>query len=312
MLVNIAYDKDYLRNQDSVKKLEEVHNSLVKFQNNVSKPTGKRIFTPLFVELSRRIHPKKVSFVKDYKRTDKLFLFVTFCCFYLLLRKMKFDFKTALFANALLAFYLLYGFNKVFPVWRFSDQTNLMLLVSGIYFIVSDYKIAFLVNLAFMTLNKETSIILVLILGIKLLLDNEQNIKAAKFSNLRNDTVYFILSLMIYAVIQIILGKFVSTSVQPWGGKGFGWALSYYSAMNFTADGFRFSFSWFNILLILAILNFFKKTNLVKSSLFSVFLYVLSVYSVGGLWGEGEGLLLPIAPILVLAAIEELKILNIL
>lgn len=312
MMVIVAYDRDYLRDPERVNKMIEIHDNFKNIINDYEKPQGKRILTPVIINFLSHLYGKEVSFVKTFKKTDRFFLFMVFIGFHLLLLKLGYDLKSVLIATVALAYYLMYGFVKLLPIFRFSDISNLMFFIWGLYFLIANYKFAFLVNLFFMTFNRETSILLVLILIILTLLNNESKIRSLNFRGIKQDFSYVIISIFIYSAVQTFLDKIICKSNLNWGGFGFFGAMLFYSKMNFTSTGFRYFFNWFNFLIILSAWGFFKKSNFIKASIFVIFLYILSVYLIGGVFGEGEGLLLPVAPVLILGAMEELKKLKIL
>lgn len=307
MLVIVAYDRDYLRNPDKVAQLEDGHKNYLNIVNEIEKPGGKRIFMSLSVEFLKRFYGKNTSFVKSYKKTDRIYLFLAFIGFHLLLSALGFDLKSCLIGNIALMFYLLFGFFKVYPIWRWSDIPNLMFLIMGLYFLVAKLKWAFVINLILMSFNRETSIILVLVLLITFFLDNEEKLKKFNFKDTKPGIMFILTVVLIYIGIQILLEKIICRSTLPWGGNGIIWTINYFAKSQFTITGYKYFFNWFNILIILSIINFHKKRNIIKASIFVMFLYVLSVYLLGGVFSEGSGLFMPVAPILLLGTMEELK-----
>jgi hypothetical protein len=185
-----------------------------------------------------------------------------------------------------------------------------MFCILGTYFIFTNLRAAFLINLALMSFNKESGLLLLVILFIYLLLNQEA--RKNKFKDIKDDSVFFIISAVFYVGIQILLEKIVVYNVAyynlpwPWSWTAISTML-YYAPKNMSLTGLKYLFTWFNILLILSLVNFFKKSNFSKSLIFGAFFYILSAYMVGGIFGEGEGILLPVIPMLILVSAEELK-----
>ncbi|HTZ11417.1 MAG TPA: hypothetical protein VMD04_03470 [Candidatus Margulisiibacteriota bacterium] len=308
MLIAIAYDRDYLRDPSSIATLQQFHASFLKIGNTVEKPIGKRIFMPVFVNLSRHFYIDKVNFVRLHARADKLFLFFSLIGFNLLLLKLGYDFKSSLIGVLSLICYMMFAFANIIPIWRFADMPNLMFFIWGLYFLISDFRILFLLNLLCMTFNKEISILLILILIIKVMLDKEAAIKKHKFPEFKTDFIYVVTSILLYIAVQLFLEKVVNKSIEgPCGELGCIACLSVYSRMNVTINGFNYLFNLFNFLIIIAFVNFFKNSNFIKASVFVIYLYILSVYLVGAVFKEGAGLFMPVTPILILSVMEGLK-----
>jgi hypothetical protein len=317
MLVMACYINNINNPNDPyiVKKFSKIHNEYINLR--YVKPHGKGILIPFIVEGMRFLTKKRIPLIIHYRRLDLLFVFVSFLIFYLLVKKMNFDLRSCLILILAFAFYLFYGFIRVHPVWRCFDIPNLMFCVLGLYFIFTNFRIAFLVNLISMTFNKESSLLLIIILFTYLLLNHEENIKNKKFAILKNDIGYCLSAIILYISIEIFLEKIVVFNIPfynlpwPWSFSGISTML-YYAPKNFSLTGLKFLFTWFNLLLILSFINYYKKSNFSKAVIYGAFFYVLSAYLVGGIFGEGEGILLPVVPMLLLASSEELRRLGIL
>jgi|GEM_PF-2611612 len=306
MLAIVSYEWVQLKNPSFVEGQKQMQDGLL-VHNLVEKPKGQRMFMPVVIKTARVITKDKISFLKLYKEIDTLFFFLAFCGFFLLLRTLGYRMEQILLGCAALGLYTMFGATHMLPVYRWWDIPHFMFFIWGLYFLAANKRTAFFVTLCIMTVNREASNVLILIFIIQRCLEYFQRRRRPNRKEILSDGIFAGACLLVSLCITVFIGTVICKTTQPWGGTGFWAALLYYSKMNFTIDGLKYLFNWFNILLVLSLWGFRAKSAFIQAALFGAYFYVLSIFLVGGVFGEGEGMLIAIIPVLVIAAMEEIR-----